>query len=126
MTPSGYNNTDCWRTGSNVTRASRQSVGTETGLRGDTSRLRVGVMDRVDHQPQHLQFERERFERLALRLDRRAAREDQADALLAVARRLDQTASEVVQRLGTDPAVMLRERSDPLPHQVRRKQFGER
>src|SRR5581483_1335191 len=88
-TPSGYCRTCCRRTGSNSSRASRQSVGTDSLDRG-TSRLQVRVVNRVDHGPQDFQLELERLERPALQVDARTVREDELEPLLAVARRLNQ------------------------------------
>src|SRR5262249_44254091 len=124
-TPSGYRSTRCWRTGSNSSRANRQRTGTDVAV-SVTSGLQVGVMDRVDHEPQHLDLEGQRGERAALCLDCRAVRPHELQALLTISWRLRQPALEIVEPLGTDPRVMLRERGDTLPHQIRCKQLGER
>src|SRR5262249_49487627 len=117
--------TRCWRTGSNSSRASRQMTGTDVAV-SVTSGLHVGVMDRVDHEPQHLDLEGQRRERPALCLDGRAVRPHELQALLTLSWRLRQPALEVVEPLGTDPRVMLRERGNALPHQIRGKQLSER
>src|SRR5579862_107013 len=122
IAPSGYSSTDCWRTGSKSRRARRHRAGTDAGVSA-MSGLGVGMMDRIDHHPQELQLERQRLERLALRLDRRAPRQHEMESLLAVPRRLGQAAPEVLERFGTDPAVMLRKRRDTPPHEVRREEL---
>src|SRR5262245_3669936 len=123
--PSGYKSTDCWRTGSKSRRARRQMLGTDDGA-SVISKLGVRMMDRIDHHPQHLEFESQRLKCLLLSFDSRAPRHHEVESLLAVPRRLDQPTLEVLEAFDRDPAVILRERLDPLAHQVGCEKLGER
>src|ERR671910_2909521 len=84
------------------------------------------MMDRVDHDPEHLQLERQRLEGSPLALYPGAVTLNQVKTLLAIAGRLHQSALEVVERLRPDPGVVFREGRDAFAHEIRREQLSQR
>src|SRR3954465_2976223 len=128
--PSGYSNTGRCRTGSKSRRASRQSFGRESAVRslesGATLLLPVRVVDGVDHDPEHLELERESFKRALLRFHRGAVLLNQGESLLAVPWSLNEAASEVGQALQVYPGVVLGKRRDSAAHESGRKKLGQR
>src|SRR5665213_1682163 len=124
--PSGYCSTFRCRASSYCTRAYFQSLGRDASDNVIASRFAVCVVDRIDHHPQHLDLERERFERALLCLDGGAVRRDDLESVVAVARRLREAAVEVLVRVRANPRIVLWQRVETPPHDVRREQLRER
>ena len=74
----------------------------------------IRVVNRVDHGPEHFQLERQRLEGLALGLHGRAMPLHDREAMLHIARRLNQPALEIIERFRRYPRVMAWESLDAL------------
>src|SRR5262245_28027022 len=121
QTVSGESSACCPRAASNLIRTCCASRG-----RADSSMLAIGLVDRVEHAPQHVALERQRRQCRCLRLRCDAVFPHHLETMFGVAGSLGQSRPEVAEFSGVDPGVVAFERGEPVSHQIRGEQLGER
>ena len=87
--------------------------------------LAIGLVDGVEHAPQHVALEGQRRECRGLRLRGDAVLAHHLETVFGVAGRLGDSRPEVGEFAGVDPGVVAFECGEPVSHQVRGEQLGQ-
>ena len=83
------------------------------------------MVNGIEHRPEHVAFELERANRLALELRRVAVFQRDRERLVRIPSRLCRATTEIIKATRVDPGIKLFECREPGRHQIGREKFGQ-